>query len=98
MAGAATTPRIVQLATIISDSVGRLNNDLSSMGISTPSFDEGAPLSLPDDVSNDRDVILDAAAELFDILLDPLALIMYHGAVSSSVFLPSTRLVYFLCY
>lgn len=54
------------------------------MGISTPSFDEGAPLSLPDDVSNDRDVILDAAAELFDILLDPLALIMYHGAHANS--------------
>lgn len=67
------------------------------MGMPTSSFDEDAPPLLLDDVSKDRDVILDASAELFDILLDPLALIMYHGAVTSSV-LPSARLVYFLCY
>jgi hypothetical protein len=71
-----TTPRIVELAAQISSSVTKLQEKLSAQGAPTPSFAENGPESLP------GNVVLDATAELHEILLDPLSLIFKFAAVS----------------
>ncbi|KAI3337281.1 S-adenosyl-L-methionine-dependent methyltransferase [Xylariaceae sp. AK1471] len=43
------------------------------------------PISLPEEAADIQDVVLDAAAELFDLLLNPLTLIKRHGAHNNSV-------------
>jgi hypothetical protein len=70
-----TTPRIVELAAQISSSVKKLQEKLSAQGAATPSFAENGPEILPDDVSDLKDAVLDATAELHEILLDPLLLL-----------------------
>ncbi|KAI1175605.1 S-adenosyl-L-methionine-dependent methyltransferase [Nemania sp. FL0916] len=77
---ASALPRIRQLSKLISESVSTLENTLTSLDVPLPSFDEDSPLALPDDVAHEKDVILDASAEIFDLLLDPASLILYHGA------------------
>jgi hypothetical protein len=77
-----TTPRIVELAAQISSSVTKLQEKLSAQGAPTPSFAENGPESLPSDVSSLKDAVLDATAELHEILLDPLYLIFKFAAVS----------------
>lgn len=74
--------RLVKLAGIISDSVHTLEEALSRNGIATPSFDETCPCELPEDAHAAQNAVLDATAELFDLLQDPLTLIKIHGGVS----------------
>lgn len=76
--------RIVQLATAISKSVSKIQRTLDVEGIPSPSFDEDASFHLPLETSKDRDVLLDATAELHDLLLEPLNLIHRHGGVSEA--------------
>ncbi|KAK2591049.1 hypothetical protein QQS21_011263 [Conoideocrella luteorostrata] len=80
-----TTPRIVALATQISTSVAELQERLSAQGAPSPSFAEDSPESLPADVSHLQDAVLDATAELHELLLDPLSLIFKFGAISNLV-------------
>lgn len=68
-------PRIVELADTISQSVAQLDRMLSAKGIRSPSFDEDAPAPYPAETDHVRDVIIDAAAELYDLLLEPMALL-----------------------
>jgi len=82
MASNNTTPRIVELATQISISVTQLQEKLSAQGVPTPSFAEDGPELLPNDVSHIKDAILDATAELHEILLDPLLLLFKFASVS----------------
>jgi len=77
-----TTPRIVELAAQISSSVTKLQEKLSAQGAATPSFAENGPELLPDDVSSLKDAVLDATAELHEILLDPLLLLFKFASVS----------------
>jgi hypothetical protein len=77
-----TTPRIVELAAQISKSVTKLQEKLSAQGAATPSFAENGPELLPDDVSSLKDAVLDATAELHEILLDPLLLLFKFASVS----------------
>jgi hypothetical protein len=77
-----TTPRIVALAAQISSSVSKLQEQLSAQGAETPSFAENGPDSMPDEVSSLKDAVLDATAELHEILLDPLSLIFKFAAAS----------------
>jgi hypothetical protein len=81
MASPNTTPRIVELATQISTSVAQLHEHLSSQNVPTPSFAENSPESLPPDVSDLKDAVLDATAELHELLLDPLSLLFKFAAV-----------------
>lgn len=81
MATSQALPRIVQLAATINESVTRLQNVLSNRGIQSPSFDEDAQFLLPEETLAAQDGILDATAELHDLLLDPMALIKQHGGV-----------------
>ncbi|OTA98968.1 hypothetical protein M426DRAFT_68726 [Hypoxylon sp. CI-4A] len=68
-------PRIVELAATISDSVSKLGQVLSAKGAPWPSFDENAPDSLPKEASEAQNAVIDAAAELYELMLDPLNLV-----------------------
>ena len=76
-----TTPRIVELAAQISASVAKLQEKLSAQGAATPSFAENGPESLPNDASSLKDAVLDATAELHEILLDPVLLLYKFASV-----------------
>lgn len=82
MASELSTSRLTQLATSILESVAELENILSKQGFPSPSFDEDAPSLLPKDTVRVRDSIIDAAAEVQDLLQGPLDLIYRHGSVS----------------
>ncbi|KAJ4371317.1 hypothetical protein N0V83_004534 [Neocucurbitaria cava] len=80
-----TTPRIVELAAQISSSVTKLQEKLSAQGAATPSFAENGPELLPEDVSSLKDAVLDATAELHEILLDPLLLLFKFASIENLV-------------
>ncbi|RYC60928.1 hypothetical protein CHU98_g5281 [Xylaria longipes] len=85
MAPPDATPKIVALAAKISSSVAELQEYLSAQGLESPSFDENSPPNLPSDVSHIRDDVLDATAELHELLLEPLILIYKFAGVSNVV-------------
>ena len=76
-----TSPRIVLLAAQISTFVGQLQEQLSARGTPTPSFAEDSPQNIPKDVSALKDALLDATAELHELLLDPLMLLFKFASV-----------------
>ncbi|KAI6336456.1 hypothetical protein MCOR28_009125 [Pyricularia oryzae] len=75
-----STPRIIYLAAEIHQRAAELQNVLDAKGFPTPSFDEDSPTRLPDEASEAQDAILDAAAELYDLLLEPTTLILKNSA------------------
>lgn len=76
-------PRIIQLARTISTSVAQIDAALAASGLPSPSFDENAPVGyLPSNISDAQDAVLDATAELHDLLLEPLHLIKKYSGVS----------------
>lgn len=81
--GNTQTSRIVQLAQTISESVSKIDHVLSTRGLPAISFDEDLPVGyLPKDLSHARDLVIDATAELHDLLLEPLHLVKEHTRVS----------------
>lgn len=84
MASNASTTRLTQLATSILESVAELEEKLSNQDFPSPTFDEDAPALLPKDTVQVRDSIVDAAAEVQDLLQGPLDIIFRHGSVSDS--------------
>ena len=82
MAPTKVTPRIVELAAKISTSVAELQAYLSAQGMESPSFAEDSPPSLPSDMHQLRDDVLDATAELHEVLLEPLMLIYKFAGVN----------------
>lgn len=96
MALAGATPRIIELAAKISTSVSELHACLSAQGIESPSFAEDSPPTLPSDVHHLRDDVLDATAELHEVLLEPLMLIYKFAGVAIHQFparCPETNVV-----
>ncbi|KAI1169451.1 sterigmatocystin 8-O-methyltransferase [Nemania sp. FL0916] len=89
MAPLDTTPKIVELAAKISSSVAELQEYLSAQGLESPSFDENSPPTLPSDVRQIRDDVLDATAELHEVLLEPLMLIYKFAGVANVVSIDS---------
>ncbi|KAK2592808.1 hypothetical protein QQS21_009512 [Conoideocrella luteorostrata] len=85
MASVTTKPRIIELAQMISNSTEKLQNILTAKSIPSPTFDENAPTKLPAEASEDRDVILDAASELYDLLLEPLTALNKTSAMNNLV-------------
>ncbi|TRX91994.1 hypothetical protein FHL15_007091 [Xylaria flabelliformis] len=77
--------RLVCLAKTISTSVSKIEEALSAEGISSPSFNEDSLFKLPPTITIDRDAVLDATAELHDLLLEPLSLINTHGGHNNSI-------------
>ncbi|KAF3058615.1 6-hydroxytryprostatin B O-methyltransferase [Daldinia childiae] len=72
-------PRIVELAATVSDSVAKIQQVLLAKGAPWPSFDENAPDSLPKEATEAQNAVIDAAAELYDLMLDPLTLVYKHS-------------------
>lgn len=96
MASSSNTPRIVELAAQISSSVIELQERLSAQGIPSPSFAEDNPQDFPADVDSLRDAVLDATAELHELLLDPLQLLYKFASVYTFLVLqgrPSHQLI-----
>jgi hypothetical protein len=81
MASKLSLSRIVQLARIISASVDEIEEGLVAEGIDSPSFDEDVAFKIPLELSTQHDAVLDATAELHDLLLEPLNLIHRHAGV-----------------
>ncbi|CAJ2509764.1 Uu.00g056640.m01.CDS01 [Anthostomella pinea] len=78
-------PRIVELAAQISASVAELQERLSAQGVPSPTFDEDSPPFFPDGVSRLRTELLDATAELNEVLTEPLMLIFKFSAISNLI-------------
>ncbi|KAM5467369.1 hypothetical protein MauCBS54593_005337 [Microsporum audouinii] len=70
MEGTKPVPRIIQLAATISSSVLKIQETLDILGAPSPSFDENAS-PLPIDIGKAQDAVLDATAELHDLLTEP---------------------------
>ncbi|KAI0148064.1 sterigmatocystin 8-O-methyltransferase [Hypoxylon sp. NC0597] len=86
MASHTLNSRIIQLARTISTSVARIDAALAANGLPSPSFDEDAPVNyLPPEILDAQDAVLDATAELHDLLLEPLHLIKKHSGSNNSV-------------
>jgi hypothetical protein len=85
MAASQNIPRIVELASQIGNSVAELHEYLSTRGIASPSFADDNPETLPADVTHLQDALLDAAAELHDMLLDPMSLLFKSNAITNMV-------------
>ncbi|KAI1850095.1 hypothetical protein JX266_004474 [Neoarthrinium moseri] len=66
------TPRIVELAAKISASVTEMQELLSAQGVTSPSFDEDSPERLPPNTFHLQGEVLDATAELHELLMDPI--------------------------
>ncbi|ETS76489.1 hypothetical protein PFICI_11876 [Pestalotiopsis fici W106-1] len=66
-----------------------LQANLSAQGVESPSFAESSPPTLPSDVHQLRDDVLDATAELHEVLLEPLMLIYKFAGVSNVVSIDS---------
>lgn len=81
MANQSTQPQIVRLAQTISASVDELQEILIAQNAEFPSFEEGAPESIPQSASKARNAILEATAELHDLLLEPSAALFIAGSV-----------------
>lgn len=82
MASSNTTSRIVELAAQINSSVTELQERLSAQSALTPSFDEDNPENLPANVVHLRDTVLDATADLHELLLNPLFLLFKFASVN----------------
>ncbi|KAI1286566.1 sterigmatocystin 8-O-methyltransferase [Xylaria venustula] len=88
-----TPSRLSLLAASLVESVAKLEMTLLVHGVPSPSFDEDAPTLLPGNTADIRDTIIDCAAEIQDLLQDPLDLIYRHGSFNNCVSLQAiTRL------
>lgn len=72
---------MAELATKISSSVAELEELLAAKKMAAPSFDVDSPVALPPDMSDLQDAVLDATAELHDMLLEPMSLVFKFSAV-----------------
>lgn len=83
MATSNTTPRIIQLAEAISDSVAKLKAILGEDGLPSSFSEETELPALSQEASDLRDAVIDATSDLQDLLLDPLNLLTKYAAVGS---------------
>ncbi|KAJ2990847.1 hypothetical protein NUW58_g2757 [Xylaria curta] len=79
MSSCQSLPRFVQLAQAISSSATQLHEILLAKHLPFPTFDEDDAFQMPKEASKVQDVLIDAAAELHDLLLDPITLIHHYG-------------------
>lgn len=77
-----STTRIAQLSDIIRQSTDRLDSLLAAKGHPSPSFDQNSPGSYPVETDDVRDKILDATAELYDLVMEPMAMLYKKTGVS----------------
>lgn len=77
---------ILELAATISNHVSKLHETLVAQDIPSPSFLEDAKPRFPKEAWDARDEVLDAAAELYDLLLEPLTLLYKNHGASTSLY------------
>ncbi|KAI0469792.1 S-adenosyl-L-methionine-dependent methyltransferase [Xylariaceae sp. FL0804] len=77
--------RVVELAEKIIEAAGHLQSVFSEKGLQMPSFDEDATSEMPLEAFEARDILLDSTAEIYDLLLDPLTLMLKRGAYNNMV-------------
>ncbi|KAI4859014.1 sterigmatocystin 8-O-methyltransferase [Hypoxylon rubiginosum] len=85
MASPNSSPQIVALADKISTAVAELQGLLSAQGVPSPSWAENNPECLPANVASLQDTVLDATAELHELLLEPFSLVFKFAAISNLV-------------
>ncbi|KAI1386464.1 sterigmatocystin 8-O-methyltransferase [Hypoxylon trugodes] len=85
MASSNKTPRIVELAVKINTHVTELQELLSAQGVPSPSFDEDSPERLPPSTFHLQDAVLDATAELHELLMDPIPLAFKFSATTNMI-------------
>ncbi|KAF2726953.1 S-adenosyl-L-methionine-dependent methyltransferase, partial [Polyplosphaeria fusca] len=85
MAPTATVSRIVELAAIISKHTALIEDHLVDNNHPSPSFEHSGTASLPRAVSSSQDAIIDATAELGDLMLPPRNLLFRYGAHNNLV-------------
>ncbi|KAI1198527.1 sterigmatocystin 8-O-methyltransferase [Nemania serpens] len=85
MESSSRTPQIVELAAKISASVSQLQELLSAQGVPSPSFTEDSPDRLPANTFHLQDAVLDATAELHELLMEPVRLIFKFCATTNMV-------------
>ncbi|GAP85342.2 putative sterigmatocystin 8-O-methyltransferase [Rosellinia necatrix] len=78
-------PRFLQLAQIISSSTAVLHRILLAHSAPFPSFDGGGAFYMPKEASEAQDALIDATAELHDLLLDPMNLLLSHGGHTNMI-------------
>lgn len=76
------TSRLLELSIIIQNSVEIIHNHLSLNSLPFPTFDKRGFTSLPDNLSAAKDAVLDASAELHDLLMAPIDLVATIANVS----------------
>ncbi|KAI0421903.1 S-adenosyl-L-methionine-dependent methyltransferase [Xylaria grammica] len=81
------TPRIIELAAVISESVAKIQALYSSHNLPSPSFDVGGEdvPRLPREIQAVQEVVLDATSELQDLLMDPSELLYNYAAHNNLV-------------
>ena len=77
------TSRILELAAAINKATETIHKTLVDKGQGTPSFDPDAAQVLPAELTEAQDAVLDATAELHDLLLGPFNLLYRYGGVST---------------
>ncbi|TRX94192.1 hypothetical protein FHL15_004960 [Xylaria flabelliformis] len=70
---------------MISSSAAQLQEILVAHNAPSHSFDKNGDFQLPKEASNVQDVLIDAAAELHDLLLDPIGLLYIHGTYTNMI-------------
>lgn len=78
---------IAKLTASLLQAVSKLEDILHTKGVPSPSFDEDAPPLFPKEAIGVRDLAIDYATEIQDLLQGPLDLIYRHGSVRNSIFL-----------
>ena len=75
--------RLLELANRIQKSVQVIQSALEKHQLPQPSFEPSYTTKVPDFLSREQDAVLDATSELYDLLLDPLDLLLERSAVSN---------------
>jgi len=92
-----STPRILELSSLISTTTQQLHNSLNAQNLPLPSFEEDVTLILPPDLDGLRDTLLDATSELHDLLYGFRNLLSSYGSVCAfTVFLKSKVIPFLL--
>ena len=76
-----STPRILELSSLISTATQQLHDSLTAQSIPLPSFEEDVTLTIPANLDVVRDTLLDATSELHDLLYGFQNLLSSYGSV-----------------
>lgn len=91
-----STPRILELSSLISTTTQQLHDSLNAQNLPPPSFEEDMTLTLPSDLDGLRDTLLDATSELHDLLYGFQNLLSSYGSVCTFTAFLKSKVLQFL--